>query len=72
MRRIALLSLALALAACQKAPAPTAPASTPVKETYDASAGSDARRIEADVRFLADDLLEGREAGTRGYDLASL
>jgi Zn-dependent M28 family amino/carboxypeptidase len=31
-----------------------------------------ASRIEADVRFLADDLLEGREAGTRGYDLAAL
>ena len=31
-----------------------------------------ASRIEADVRFLADDLLEGREAGTRGHDLASL
>lgn len=31
-----------------------------------------ATRIEADVRFLADDLLEGREAGTRGYDLAAL
>jgi len=31
-----------------------------------------ARRIEADVRFLADDLLEGREAGTRGFDLAAL
>lgn len=30
-----------------------------------------ARRIEADVRFLADDLLEGRQAGTRGYDLAA-
>jgi len=30
-----------------------------------------ATRIEADVRFLADDLLEGREAGTRGYDLAA-
>ena len=30
-----------------------------------------ARRIEADVRFLADDLLEGREAGTRGFDLAA-
>ena len=28
-------------------------------------------RIEADVRFLADDLLEGREAGTRGYDIAA-
>jgi hypothetical protein len=31
-----------------------------------------AARSEADVRFLADDLLEGREAGTRGYDLAAL
>ncbi|MDR0184484.1 M28 family metallopeptidase [Lysobacter arvi] len=69
MRRLALLSLAFALASCQKATPPSAP---PVKETYDASAASDARRIEADVRFLADDLLEGREAGTRGYDLASL
>jgi Zn-dependent M28 family amino/carboxypeptidase len=28
--------------------------------------------IEAHVRFLADDLLEGREAGTRGYDVAAL
>jgi hypothetical protein len=27
--------------------------------------------IEAHIRFLADDLLEGREAGTRGYDLAA-
>lgn len=33
---------------------------------------SSAGRIEADVRFLADDLLEGREAGTRGFDLAAL
>lgn len=31
-----------------------------------------AANIEAHVRFLADDLLEGREAGTRGYDLAAL
>ena len=28
-------------------------------------------RIRADVEFLADDLLEGRETGTRGYDLAA-
>lgn len=36
-------------------------------------AGTDSAplRIEADVRFLADDLLEGREAGTRGYALAA-
>jgi hypothetical protein len=30
-----------------------------------------ASRVRADVEFLADDLLEGREAGTRGYDLAA-
>lgn len=29
-------------------------------------------RLEADVRFLSDDMLEGREAGTRGYELAAL
>ncbi len=28
-------------------------------------------RIEADVAFLADDLLEGRATGTRGYDIAA-
>ncbi|HWP94184.1 MAG TPA: M28 family metallopeptidase [Gammaproteobacteria bacterium] len=33
---------------------------------------SSAQAIEAHVRFLADDLLEGRAAGTRGYDLAAL
>ena len=30
-----------------------------------------AGRIMADITFLADDLLEGRAAGTRGYDLAA-
>ncbi|AWV05779.1 peptidase M28 [Lysobacter maris] len=62
------VAVAVAIAACQPAPPPTA--SEP--EPYDASAGADARRIEADVRFLADDLLEGREAGRRGHDLAAL
>ena len=28
-------------------------------------------RVKADVTFLADDLLEGRGTGTRGYDLAA-
>jgi hypothetical protein len=47
------------------------------QEWADASPPADvlarsASRIEADVGFLADDLLEGREAGTRGYDLAAL
>ena len=27
--------------------------------------------LRADIKFLADDLLEGREAGTRGYQLAT-
>jgi hypothetical protein len=39
-----------------------------------ATTASDAQegdRIRAHVEFLADDLLEGREAGTRGYDVAS-
>src|SRR5688572_26307691 len=67
--RTVLSVLLILLAACQRTTAPAPP--TP-RETYDASAGADARRIEADVRFLADDLLEGREAGTRGYDLAAL
>lgn len=53
-------------AACQR-DAPPPPA-----DAYDPAAGADARRIEADLRFLADDLLEGRETGTRGYDLAAL
>lgn len=35
-------------------------------------ASANALRLEADVRFLSHDLLEGREAGTRGYDLAAL
>lgn len=64
--RIAGMALALLLAACQR-PAPLPPA-----DGFDATASAHARRIEADVRFLADDLLEGREAGTRGFDLAAL
>lgn len=54
------------LAACSPAPPPAAPL---VPASQDAGG---ARRIEADVRFLADDLLEGRAAGTRGYELAAL
>jgi Zn-dependent M28 family amino/carboxypeptidase len=45
-----------------------APVASPVERDTSADPG----RIEAHVTFLADDLLEGREAGTRGYDLAAL
>ena len=34
-------------------------------------APSAGERVQAHVEFLADDLLEGRDAGTRGYDLAA-
>lgn len=67
MRIVAATGLlaALALTACnpsipEEAHAATAP------ET------ASAEKVEAHVRFLADDLLEGREAGTRGYDIAAL
>jgi Zn-dependent M28 family amino/carboxypeptidase len=47
-------------------------ACAPVVPDGDREASADPSRIEAHVTFLADDLLEGREAGTRGYDLAAL
>ena len=51
----------LAITACDRASPPTtAPAPDPA-----------GRRIQADVRQLADDRMEGRETGTRGYALAS-
>jgi Zn-dependent M28 family amino/carboxypeptidase len=56
--------LALMLPAVQQtsaAPAPDAPTPASVSAT----------RVRADVEFLADDLLEGREAGTRGHELAA-
>jgi Zn-dependent M28 family amino/carboxypeptidase len=51
--------------------AATFPAGAGDPQSGEARARS-AARIEANVRFLADDLLEGREAGTRGFDLAAL
>ena len=35
------------------------------------AAGDAAQRVRADVEFLASDLLEGREPGTRGHDIAA-
>ncbi|MGH8063439.1 MAG: M28 family peptidase, partial [Pseudoxanthomonas sp.] len=61
------LILALScLAACKPEPA-ASPAATPASAVDSAPA----QRIEADVRYLADDKLEGRDTGTRGYDLAA-
>jgi hypothetical protein len=54
-----LIGCAFAGAALAQAPAPSvAPDFSP-------------ERFRSHVAFLADDLLEGREAGTRGYDLAA-
>ena len=70
MPRITPLILALAcLSACKPDTAPTA--RSPAAATPAASASAEARRIEADVRYLADDKLEGRDTGTPGYDLAA-
>ena len=62
------LILALAcLAACKPEP----PASHPPRRRTSAADSAPAQRIEADVRYLADDKLEGRDTGTPGYDLAA-
>ena len=44
------------------------------QETISEDAGwiGDADEIRGHLEFLADDLLEGREAGSRGYDIAAL
>jgi Zn-dependent M28 family amino/carboxypeptidase len=59
------LLLILLLAAALPALSPAAPA------TAD-DADADPARLKAHMAFLADDLLEGRETGTRGYDIAAL
>jgi len=67
MRPFAPFGAALAstlIAACGTAEAPfSAALARPVASSA---------AIEAHVRFLADDLLEGREAGTRGHEIAAL
>lgn len=54
------------LAACASAPGDSAA----IPSQADAPSVS-AEAIEAHIRFLADDAMEGREAGTRGYELAA-
>lgn len=56
-----LLALAFVLVSCSPA-APPPPAELPA---------SDANAIHAHMAFLASDDLEGREAGTEGYDIAA-
>src|SRR5215207_5403974 len=66
MTRPAVLLLALTLVTV-----PWTSSAEPETATAAAAASVSATRIRADVEFLADDLLEGREAATRGYELAA-
>lgn len=61
------------LVACQRQTAPDKPGLSVSAPPPAASAPltADEQRIAADVNYLADDKLEGRETGTRGYDLAA-
>ncbi len=65
--------LILLTAACQHEAEPTASAISVTAPPPVASAPltADEQRIADDVNYLADDKLEGRETGTRGYDLAA-
>src|SRR5688572_28926525 len=72
---VLLLSACLAGSACQRAPSPAdagdaaaVPEPSTPRPANDTAAG---QRIEADVRALADDAMDGREAGTPGYDRAA-
>ena len=62
MRRLALLLLLISLSACTKTSAPQPSA---------AESSITASHIAAHVRFLSDDLLEGRGVATRGEKLAT-
>lgn len=61
MRSLVVSAVVLCLSACAPAPSPDT-----------AADAASARRIAAHMAFLADDLLEGREAGSRGHDIAAL
>ena len=75
-RRAALASAALLMVAQPVlAAAPAKPAAAQKAPAKKAPVGSDfvpsADAIKAHMTFLADDAMEGREAGTRGYDIAA-
>ena len=71
MPRLYLLSAVL-LASCASAASPASPASSdPPRPAAAHAPPFDVAQLRADIRFLASDLLEGRRAGTRGYDIAA-
>ena len=69
-RRAALAGAALLLTVQPVFAAQTTPKARP-KPAIAASFTPSPTAIKAHMTFLADDLMEGREAGTRGYDIAA-
>ena len=68
------LAALLIIAGCAEeggAPAAAAPSDIEIAASQSAAAETAPARIEADVRYLADDALEGREAGTDAYRTAA-
>lgn len=65
------LGAAMLLCACQPATETPEPSETVETATAPVALSPSAANIEADMRFLASDELEGREAGTPGYDQAA-
>ncbi|MEQ8434833.1 MAG: M28 family peptidase [Oceanicaulis sp.] len=61
----------LVLAACTSLPSAPQAGAPSMAEATEPAQSVRAGAIEAHIRFLADDLMEGREAGERGYDLAA-
>lgn len=71
-RRAALASAALLMVAQPVlAAAPAKPAASSVKKAAASDFVPSPEAIKAHMTFLADDAMEGREAGTRGYDIAA-
>ncbi|MDH5822651.1 M28 family peptidase [Luteimonas sp. RD2P54] len=70
---VALAAVCLALWRCTRPDgAPAGPdAGAPMADAVAQSSDPAAQRIEADLRRLADDAMEGRETGSRGYELAA-
>ena len=64
--KVGLLATTVALAACQSDVKST------VEETTPQALEADSGRIKAHLGFLAHDMLEGRDTGSRGHELATL
>lgn len=67
---IPLLFTLLALAACEKSPSGE-DAGTKAKSSVDVARSIDSNRLRAHMEFLASDEMQGREAGSRNYDIAA-